>query len=670
MKSLLVKAISFAVLMLWSVNANSQKVYELSDVSGTIRVVVSVDEGRVTYSVSKDGEVLIRKSPISMSISNGDVWGKEARVKRVKRRSVDEDIFPPVYRKDRIENEYNEMTISFKGDYSLVFRAFEDGVAYRFASDVSTPFKVVSEEASFNLPDGSKVYAAFPKGRMNDGKEDPFYSSFQNTYEYMSLKEWNNGKFAMMPLLVETASGKKLCITEADLLNYPGMYLQNNSTKDGLQGVFAKYPKKIVPEVRGLKGVVKEREDFIAKYDGKTTFPWRAVVIADEDKELLDNDMVYKLASPAVPRDYSWIKPGKVAWDWWNNWSLYNVDFRAGINTETYKYYIDFASKNGIEYVILDEGWAVPGAADLMKIVPEIDLKEIIAHAESKNVGIILWAGYLAFDKDMDKVCKHYADMGVKGFKIDFMDRDDQIAVDFNRRAAETGAKYKLLIDLHGTFKPTGLQRTYPNTVNFEGVHGLEELKWAKEGTDQVTYDVTFPFIRMVAGPVDYTQGAMVNANKENFRAVYSEPMSQGTRCRQLAEYVIFESPLNMLCDSPTNYEKEQECTSFIAAIPTVWNETRPLQSKIGEYIVMARRKGNVWYVGGITNWQSRDVELDLSFLGDGAYHAEIFKDGVNADLVAKDYKKEHISVSSETTMKIHLAPGGGFIMKITSATD
>ena len=363
------------------------------------------------------------------------VTGKDAKVKRVKRRSVDEDIFPPLYRKDKIENEYNEMTISFKDGYSLIFRAFEDGMAYRFASDMSKPFNVVSEEASFNLPDDSKVYAAFPKGRMNEGKEDPFYSSFQNTYEYMSLKELNNGKFAMTPLLVETKSG----------------------------------------------------------------------------------------------------------------------------------------------------------------------------------------------------------------------------------------AKYKLLIDLHGTFKPTGLQRTYPNTINFEGVHGLEELKWAKEGTDQVTYDVTFPFIRMVAGPVDYTQEAMVNANKENFRAIYTEPMSQGTRCRQLAEYVIFESPLNMLCDSPTNHEKEQECTSFIAEVPTVWNETRPLQAKIGECIVMARRNGDVWYVGGgLTNWKEREVKVDFSFIGDGEYDVVLFRDGINSDLVAKDYKKETLVVNRKSVADVKMYSGGGFIMKVT----
>ncbi|CAK7004250.1 MAG: Retaining alpha-galactosidase [Bacteroides rodentium] len=329
------------------------------------------------------------------------------------------------------------------------------------------------------------------------------------------------------------------------------------------------------------------------------------------------------------------------------------------------KYYIDFASKFGIEYVILDEGWAVAGPADLFQIVPEIDMKELIRYADSKNVGLILWAGYRAFDLEMERVCKHYAAMGIKGFKIDFMDRDDQYMVDFNRRCAEVGAKYKLLIDLHGTYKPTGLQRTYPNAINFEGVHGLEEMKWAEPGTDQVTYDVTMPFIRMVAGPLDYTQGAMVNMNKENFKAIYSEPMSQGTRCRQLAGYVIFDSPLNMLCDAPSNYLKEPECTRFIASIPTVWEETKALCGKVGEYLAMARQKDDAWYVGALTNWEARDMELDLSFLGDGEFQAEVFEDGINADRIAKDYKHKIIRIPADKKLNIHLAPGGGYIMKI-----
>ena len=531
----------------------AQKVYELKDISGKVQVNVIVNDKNVEYSVLHDNDVMVAPSPIFMKLTDGTAFGLNPKVKEISRRSVNETIYPPIYKKKSIKDQFNELTIDFKGGYSLVFRAYEDGAAYRFVSELKKPFMVESEQASFCFPNDPKVFVASPKGRMNEGKKDPFYSSFQNTYLETALSAWDKEQIAFLPVLVEGKNGKKICITEADLMNYPGMYVKHGEHGYSLDGIFAAYPKTIVDEVRGLKGVVKSREPYIAKVEGNTAFPWRVMVIAKDDAELLCNDMVYKLATPAQFTDFSWIKPGKVAWDWWNDWNLYNVDFRAGINNETYKYYIDFASKFGIEYVILDEGWAVPGKADLFEVIPEIDLKELISYAKSKNVDLILWAGYRAFEKDMDRVCKHYAAMGIKGFKIDFMDRDDQQVVEFNRKAAETGAKYKLLIDLHGTFKPTGLQRTYPNTINFEGVHGLEEMKWAEPGTDQVIYDVTAPFIRMVAGPLDYTQGAMNNVIMKNFHAVYTEPMSQGTRCRQLALYTIFDSPINMLCDAPTN---------------------------------------------------------------------------------------------------------------------
>lgn len=602
----------------------AQKVYELKDISGKVQVNVIVNDKNVEYSVLHDNDVMVAPSPIFMKLTDGTAFGLNPKVKKISRRSVNETIYPPIYKKKSIKDQFNELTIDFKGGYSLVFRAYEDGAAYRFVSELKKPFMVESEQASFCFPNDPKVFVASPKGRMNEGKKDPFYSSFQNTYLETALSAWDKEQIAFLPVLVEGKNGKKICITEADLMNYPGMYVKHGEHGYSLDGIFAAYPKTIVDEVRGLKGVVKSREPYIARVEGNTAFPWRVMVIAKDDAELLCNDMVYKLATPAQFTDFSWIKPGKVAWDWWNDWNLYNVDFRAGINNETYKYYIDFASKFGIEYVILDEGWAVPGKADLFEVIPEIDLKELISYAKSKNVDLILWAGYRAFEKDMDRVCKHYAAMGIKGFKIDFMDRDDQQVVEFNRKAAETGAKYKLLIDLHGTFKPTGLQRTYPNTINFEGVHGLEEMKWAEPGTDQVIYDVTAPFIRMVAGPLDYTQGAMNNVIMKNFHAVYTEPMSQGTRCRQLALYTIFDSPINMLCDAPTNYLKEEECTKFIAAIPTVWNQTLPISGKVGEHIVMAREKDGIWYVGGLTDWKERDVEVDLSFLGDGEFNAGI----------------------------------------------
>jgi len=409
---------------------------------------------------------------------------------------------------------------------------------------------------------------------------------------------------------------------------------------------------------------VEERKNHIAECRGNKSFPWRIVIVVNNDKELADNDIVYKLASPSKVNDVSWIKPGKVAWDWWNDLNLSGVDFKTGINNETYKYYIDFASRNKIEYVILDDGWSVRGPNDLFQVVPEIDLKDLITYATERNVGLILWAGYISFNKNIEGVCKHYSELGIKGFKIDFMDRDDQPMVEFHTRVAEIAAKYKLLIDFHGTYKPTGLNRTYPNVINFEAVHGLEQLKFPTT-VDQVTYDVTVPFIRQIAGPMDYTQGAMRNSTKDNFRPVFSEPMSQGTRCRQLATYVIFESPLNMLCDSPTSYEKEQECTNFITSVPTIWDNTVAVDGKLGEYIVMARQKAENWYLGALTNWDARTLEVDLSFLQTGNYAAEVFKDGLNADKKASDYKKEIIQIGKERKLKISMAPGGGYVMKI-----
>jgi alpha-glucosidase len=463
--------------------------------------------------------------------------------------------------------------------------------------------------------------------------------------------------------MVDGPHGKKIVIAEADLLNYPGMYLYNGDGGSDLSAKFAPYPKEVKQGGHNnLQMEVQSREDYIAAYDGPQEFPWRIVAVSENDVQMADNDMVYRLASPADPQaDWSWVKPGKVAWDWWNDWNISGVDFVSGVNNNTYKYYIDFASANGIEYVILDEGWSVKGAADLLQVIPEIDLEMLVAYAAERNVGLILWAGYWAFDRGMEKVCEHYSKMGIKGFKIDFMDRDDQYMVDFHRRAAETTARYHMLADFHGTYKPTGLHRTYPNVINYEGVHGLEQMKWSDPSVDQVTYDVTVPYIRMMAGPMDYTQGAMRNATRDNYRPVNNEPMSQGTRCRQLAQYVVFESPLNMLCDSPSNYMREQECLEFISDIPTVWDETKGVSGKVGDHIVMARRSGDVWYVGGMTGWDPKSLELSLDFLPEGEYTVEIFVDGANAYRLARDYKKVVSSLPADRKLTVHMAPGGGF---------
>ena len=473
-------------------------------------------------------------------------------------------------------------------------------------------------------------------------------------------------RYSFLPLVVDAGMGVKLCLTETHLENYPGLYLQASAGK--LTGVFAPYPKEVEQGGHNnLQMPVKSREDYIAQVDGARTFPWRVCMIARNDIELASNNLSYLLAAPCRVDDYSWVKPGKVAWDWWNDWNIAGVDFRAGINDDTYKYYIDFASEKGIEYVILDEGWAVNMKADLLQVIPEIHLQELVDYAAGKNVGIILWAGYWAFDRDMENVCRHYSQMGVKGFKVDFMDRDDQFMTQFYYRAAEMGAKYKLMIDFHGAFKPAGLNRTYPNVVNFEGVSGLETAKWtSEEEQDQVEYDCQIPFIRQASGPMDYTQGAMRNAARYHHQVCGSEPMSQGTRCHQLGLYMILESPLCMLCDNPTNYRLlGGPCTDFIAKVPTVWDETIVLCGEMGKYVVTARRSGSTWYIGGITNWEARDVEIPTSFLSSGSHTLTSFVDGVNADRRGDDYKYSTGTLSAGSTLKLHMAPGGGFALVV-----
>lgn len=662
---MIIKKVSLALfLFLFTIGLWGQKKYELKSPDGKLKIAISLDK-KISYSVFHEGDKIISPSTVSVTLSGGEVWGENSKIRNVKTTSVNQDIEAHFYKRNTIKDHYNELVMSFKEDFNLVFRAYNEGVAYRFVSTGNNNFIVKNEEAFFNFDKDYDAYIPFVKGEFKD-IESQYFNSFENKYTYTSLSKIKNHQLAFTPLIVNLNGGKKLCIAESDLESYPGMFLANPNGSASLQSNFAAFP--LVTEQGGhnqLQQLVTSRAPYIAKCKAKAKLPWRIMIVSKEDKELADNDLVYKLASPKRIQDVSWIKPGKVAWDWWNNWGLSNVDFEAGVNNPTYMAYIDFASKNGIEYVILDEGWAVNLQADLFQVVPEIDLKKLITYAHSKNVNLILWAGYYAFERDMEKVCKHYSEMGIKGFKIDFMDRDDQQMVDFNYKAAQMAAKYKLLLDFHGTYKPTGINRTYPNVINFEAVHGLEQMKWTGPELDQVTYDVTIPFIRMIAGPFDYTQGAMRNATKRTHRGINDEPMSQETRCRQLAEYVIFESPLNMLCDSPTNYEKEQQCTDFISAIPTVWDNTIALNGEIGKYVAIARQKGNLWYVGAMTNWDIRTLELDLSFLKEGNYTAEVYRDGANANRIASDYRKETITIPANRKLKIAMAQGGGYVMKI-----
>lgn len=643
------------------------KRYELSSPDSKIKMTIHI-HSKIEYSIIHAGESIVEKSPISISLNNGTIWGNNPYVSGVKKTQVNKTIDALMYKKNKVIDNYNQLSLTFREGFAINFRAYNDGIAYRFQNTSNTNFEVRNEEFNVNMPINTKLIVSYVNN--NNGKkktfEEQFKNSFENTYTFTTLSNWEKGRLAFLPLVYETKSSKKVCIIESDLINYPGMYLYPGSD-NSLKGVFA--PCRNITRIGGhnmLQELVETRFPYIAKFEEEMNFPWRGIIIAEKDYELVNSDFVYKLASESKLSDVSWIKPGKAAWEWWNDWNIYGVDFISGINTQTYKYYIDFASLYGLEYIIIDEGWTEKYSSNLFTIVPEIDLKELIDYANSKNVGIILWAGYNTIVNDMENVFKEYSSKGIKGFKIDFMDHDDQFMVNFHYKVAETAAKYKLLIDFHGTYKPTGLNRTFPNVLNFEGVHGLEQLKFVDSTVNQVEYDVTIPFIRMVAGPMDYTPGAMRNGVRKNFRAINSEPMSQGTRCRQLAAYVVFEAPLSVLCDSPTNYFKEHECTQLISSIPTVWDETIALNGRIAEFVCIARRKGNDWYVGGMTNWKQREFEIDLGFLANSNYHARLFTDGKNANKSAQDYKVECLEVSNKQKIGIKMAPGGGFILKLT----
>ena len=618
------------------------------------KIILSVNvKDRISWSVNYNSTPVILPSFISLQTKEKTL-GANPHIRKSKIHTVNETITTSIYKKRIIEDNYKELNLTFAGNYALQFRVYDDGVAYRWIGLQKEDITILSEGVEFNFAKkNSKVYV----GYVNAKEEDVYSCSFENTYQHIPLEKMSDFWPAFTPILVEQ-DGIKCGITEADLEDYPGMFLRiNKKTRQGLIADFAPYP---VEEVQGghnnLQSLVVKRADYTAKTKGDRTFPWRVVIIADEDKDLLNNDMVYKLASPCRINDTSWIKPGKLAWDYWNAWNIYGVDFRAGINTNTYLYYIDFAAKNGIEYVLLDEGWAE--STDIMKVVPEIDLPYIIRYARLKGVSILLWGGWLHLSQKMNESLEHYAELGVKGVKVDFMDRDDQKMVNFYYRLAQKAAEHNLIIDFHGAYKPTGLQRTYPNVINFEGVYGLEYLKG--DYPDMPFNDVTIPYIRMLAGPVDYTPGAMVNANKESYRGIHSIPMSQGTRAHQVALYVVFESPLNMLADSPNNYMKEQETTDFLRQIPTVFDQTVALDGKVGEYAVIAREKSDIWYLGAITNWETREITIDFSFLKEGNWQMELFRDGVNADRNGNDYKREVINVNINSKIKVSLAPGGG----------
>ena len=657
------KKLCLAILSLLLLSGNAsfaakEKKYVLSSPDGTLKVEISAGN-ELAYQVMHGNDTILSHSNIGLVLEDGTIVGKTPRITGERRKKIKDNIESPFYRFKEFVATGNELDLKLKGGFGIIFRAYNEGVAYRFYTTQSSDIIIKEEQAEFNFKED---YTAYLPYTTNDKKT--MAMAYQNVYDITPLSK-AQPKLAFLPVTVDCGS-VKLTLLESDLEAYPGMFVQSQQGKYGLKGVFAPYPAKTDFYPWRKQEYVTETTDFISRSRGSRSYPWRVLAITEKDTDMPVNNLVYALASPNRIGDTSWIKTGKVAWDWWNDWNLKGVPFKAGINMDTYKYYIDFASRNGLEFIVLDEGWYDPKSGDMLTVIPELDLPELIAYGKSKGVEIVLWTVFNVLDSQLEAACKKYADMGIKGFKVDFLDRDDQTAVEMVYRIAEMTARYKLTLDLHGIYKPTGINRTYPHIINFESVFGMEEVKWTDIKNNMPLYDVTFPYIRMMAGPVDYTPGAMRNATKADWRAMYYTPASMGTRCHQLAAYIVHDSPFTMLCDAPTNYLNEQECVDFIASLPVEVDSTFIASGELGKYIVTVRKKDVNWYIGGMTNWDERDVQLDFSFLPEGvSYTAVLFKDGVNANKQAEDYRKETIRIDKDSRLTLHLASGGGFAMKL-----
>lgn len=661
------------LLLLTAATSVYAKNYTLTSPNGRLSVTVDAAE-KVTWQIMYDGQQVLMPSAIGIEWAQGKNTydlGKVGKAETSRHNGTFQNTF---YKKASVADNYNKLLLRTNRHFTIEMRAYDDGAAYRLLT-TNKRFNVNTELAEFRFPGDPTAFIPY----VNDNRGGERYSfSFESYYDEQPLSQMFADSLAITPLAVCLDGGPKAVVMDAGVEDYPGMMLLKGQG-NALKAAFAPYPvEQAVLGFGGLNYTPTKRADFIATIDTPKAFPWRAVVVTKRDADLLNCDMAQRLAPSCRIKDTSWIKPGKVAWDWWNNTNLTGVGFASGMNTPTYKYYIDFAQKNGLEYIIIDEGWS--GRESLTEqLNPEIDIPELVSYGRERGVGIILWSSWRnmvgnnpdATVADIEPVMKHYADMGIKGFKVDFFDRDDQPVIRSTYHIAEAAARQHLLLDYHG-LKPFGIQRAYPNIVNFEGVKGLENSKWEPRDDkgpvhDQPRYDVTIPYLRMLCGPLDYTPGAMVNAVRSQFFGNNDHPMSQGTRAHQVAMYVTFEAPLQMLADSPSKYLREPETTNFIAQIPTTFDETVAIDGRLGEYTVVARRKGQVWYVSAMTNWAPRQLAIPLTFLGRGQFKATILADGINAEKEATDYTLTQQQVNSSDTLNISLASGGGWTAVINN---
>ncbi|MBK1879086.1 glycoside hydrolase family 97 protein [Pelagicoccus mobilis] len=620
----------------------------LTSPDGNITLSVEHEKG-LSFSLATQSETLIHEATPRLTISGDSPFdGKSTAARNHSHQGL---VTPPLPLKNsQIADSYNALTLEFGNEFSVEFRAFDDGVAYRFLGKRNAESEI-NESLSYTFTGDNKLWTSVIEG---------YTDSFEVPYTEATISEFGQYEHSYLPLLAATAKGTKLLFTDADIYDYPHMFLKKGKRKNQLIASFPPYP--LETELVGDRGSkITKAAKYIAKTNANRSFPWRVITVAEEDATLIESELVYLLSRDGQNTDTSWIEPGKVAWDWWNAMNLYDVDFKTGLNTETWNYYIDFAAEHGIEYVILDEGWSIT-TTDLTRSAEDLDLEALMAHAKAKDVKIILWTTWRALEANWD-ILDQFKAWGASGIKVDFMDRMDQWMVNFYEKAARETYDRQLLIDFHGAFKPTGLRRQYPNVISYEGVTGLEQSKWSKKNTPSL--NATIPFIRMVCGPMDYTPGAMRNFLSTEFESNFYRPASQGTRCHQVALFVLYESALQMMADSPSNYMREAETTEFLAKIPTTWHELKVIDAHIGETLALARRHEDTWYVAGITNEDAREVEVDFSFLGQGTFTATIMEDGINAATFAEDYQKRQIQVTANDTLTLKMSAEGGFAIRI-----
>lgn len=636
-----------------SLSTFAENQHTLSSPDKRIEICIDADT-QLQWSVKMDNKVILAPSRLGFQLEDGRVLGDDCASK-VKRQFVDETFDTPFYRKSAVVDRYNQLIIPCGKNGFAEFRAYNDGVACRFVVDYKKPVAVMNDLSEFIFPMDCEAYIPY----INDNRgNDPYMFSFESYYNRSTLSGMYADSLAITPFLLELQDGYKVLLMDADIEDFAGMFLKKGTKSHSLLPAYA--PCVLEGKIGGfneLNFIPTKRAEYIAVLERKCELPWKALVLSRDDKELANTDMMYRLSSPCRLDDVSWIKLGKTTWEWWNSCNLKGVPFKRGLNTETYKYYIDFAAAHQLEYMLIDEGWSLSDT--MLEINPEINLTELAEYAQSKNVGLVLWASWKNMIREMDQAFERYSKMGIKGFKIDFFDSDDHRMVKDMYKIAERAANYHLILSYHG-MKANGMQRTYPNILSFEGVKGLENYRWISRN-DVPDYECMLPFIRMQAGPMDYTPGGMRNVNRACFSPVNDQPRVYGTRAHQVALYTLFESPLQMLADSPTVYQEEEETLAFLKQIPTVFDETVVLDAEVGNHIVVAKRKGDTWYIGGITDWSSRSVNINLGFLPEGNYHAQIFSDGVNADFDATDYVYTTRNLRSSDRLQIHMQPGGGW---------